>query len=148
MTTGEAIRAVRTKIGKSQQVFSNDMRVTVTTVSRWETDKVTPEPMTLAALFRMARDLDMSDAAAAIASESFSLFDLLGPRMIQHAEERFGQIAGRILELRHVMREAGAEKAIPDDMWASLGHAVTLCSAGKDDMKQLSAMLPHVELKQ
>jgi transcriptional regulator with XRE-family HTH domain len=147
MLMGEAVKAIREKLGKSQQDFSSRMRVTVTTVSRWETNRVTPEPATLGVLFQMACDLRLSDAAAALASESSALFDMFGRKMIFREWERFDQIAGRLLEFRHKMKHAGATSAVPDDLWKTLAIALDLATVGKEDAKQLMAMAPQAESK-
>jgi transcriptional regulator with XRE-family HTH domain len=142
MTTAEAVLQIRTKIGESQQAFSNRLGVTVTTISRWEQNHVTPMPDKLAALSHMARQLDLIEAAGTLEHEAGVLFQTLGRGGLQHAWERFGQIAGRILEFRHEMKRAGI--TIPDDLGEGLDKAVELANFGKDDMKQLMAMVPHV----
>lgn len=144
MTTADAVRQIREKTGESQQAFSNRLGVTVTTISRWEQNHVTPMPDKLAALSHMARQLDLIGAAGTLEHEAGILFQTLGRGGLQHAWERFGQIAGLILEFRHEMKRAGLTSAVPDDLWKGLGKAVDLANFGKDDMKQLMAMVPHV----
>jgi transcriptional regulator with XRE-family HTH domain len=66
MTTIEAIKATREKAGESQQTFSNHLGVTVTTVSRWETGRVTPDPQMLVRLANLAEERGLYEIATAL----------------------------------------------------------------------------------
>ncbi len=50
MTSGERLRAKRTKAGLSQEALARLLGVTQNTVARWERDEMTPSPMLWPAL--------------------------------------------------------------------------------------------------
>jgi transcriptional regulator with XRE-family HTH domain len=141
MTTAEAIKAIRDKMGLSQQKFSERLNSTLMTVSRWERDLYVPVPQKLVELVELARENGLTEAADTLSMESGAALQILAPHMTQKAWERFGQIAGRLLEFRHEMTQAGITSAVPDDLWRGLGKALELANIGKDDMARLTAML-------
>ncbi len=144
MNTGEAVRAVRDKLGESQQTFSNRVGATLMTVSRWERNVLTPKPATLAVLAHLARELNLNDAAAVLDRECGLLFQAIGPRMLQTAWEYFYRIKSNIAEFGFEARAQGLGKDIPKDLWDKLDAAITAATEGEHTIEQLRAMNPHV----
>ncbi len=55
MTSGQRLRAARTKAALSQEALARLLGVTVTTVARWERDEMQPSPMLWDALEHVTR---------------------------------------------------------------------------------------------
>ena len=143
MSVGRAIKEIRQKLGESQQAFSNRLRVTVTSVSRWETDRFTPEPLLLAQLAAMAREHGLAEAADALTSEAGVVFQIIGPKMLQHAWRQFEMISSAIIEFRYRVNGGGFGADIPPELWEPLANALKRADDGKAYLGEVMAVAPY-----
>jgi transcriptional regulator with XRE-family HTH domain len=145
MNTGQATRQLREKIGDSQQAFSNRLGVTVTTISRWENNRVTPEPSYLAALSNLARTYGMTVEAETLESEAGVLFKMMGRDMLANVDDLAG---GVVADISTFSAEIGAYlvgREVPVDIWNRLDAAITAANEIRSEMRNLLAMVPKTE---
>ncbi len=144
MNTAVAVKTIREKLGESQQVFSGRLGTTLMTVSRWERDLYTPEPAKLAQLARLARELQLTEAAAVIEKEAGGQFQKFGPEMLQEVWGAFEWINAKITKFTGEAARGGFGKDIPKELWGELENALNTSIDGQGTVVELMAIAPHV----
>ena len=147
MSTAEAVKQIRSKLNLSQQKFSDQLGVTVGTISLWETNKVTPMPNKLAALASMARTLELGEAADALEADAGVLFKTIGRDMLQHAWRQFLMIESALTEFGMRAEKEGFREHVPQDIWETLSSALQRAMDGKGYLEQAMATAAFVEPK-
>jgi transcriptional regulator with XRE-family HTH domain len=141
MNTGQAIQAVRGKVGESQEIFARRMRVTLMTVSRWERNVFAPEPQKLVQLARLARELNIGEAATEFEREAGFQFRAFGQDMLRVAWEYFLSING---DISHALDQRTSE----DERKERFNRAIQTTLEGQALMKDLMALAPHIGQKE